>query len=186
MASTDLRPVLSVSDGMRDRIRGFIVKFAADSRMCELSEVEKDPRIADDLDGDSISLLALCLGLEREVGVRVHFMDELRLFVGSEHYRGTPSPEVESRLTAMFAELGLPIPDFSGVKSVRDLLTVDVMTRLVVRNMKDGEEAADLRRTANNRFRERWGPFATVVRDLQGIAEICTGVWSAITRCWRR
>jgi acyl carrier protein len=186
MTSPTTRPDAPVSTALRNRIRTAIVQAVADLRLCEPSEVEKNPRIADDLEVDSLGLLSVVVALDRATGVRTQALKELDLFFSAEHRSGPPLWDVKHDLTELFAELGLPTPPFAQVTSPKELLTIDVMTGLVVRNMRDGEDAADLRRAEYERFQKRWGPFAEAVRSLLAIAELFALVWSIIKRCWKR
>jgi hypothetical protein len=186
MTSPTTRPDAPVSTDLRNRIQKAIVQVIAESRGCEPSEVEKNPKIADDLEEDSLGLLFLYLRLARPTGVRTQALKELDLFFSAEHRSGPPLRDVKHDLTELFAELGLPPPPFAQVTSPKKLLTIEVMTGLVVRNMKDGEDAADLRRAEHERFQKRWGPFAPAVRELLAIAELLAFVGSTIKRCWKR
>jgi acyl carrier protein len=186
MTSPTTRPDAPVSTDLRNRIRKAIVQVIAESRGCEPSEVEKNPRIADDLDEDSIAFMSVVMVLDQTTGVQFHPMKELNLFFCTERCSAPPFSDVERDLKTLFEELGLPLPCFALVKSPRDLLTIEVLTGLVVRNMKDGEDAADLRRAEHERFQKRWGPFAPAVSSLLGIAELFALVRSTIKRCWKR
>lgn len=179
-----LSPV--VSDDLRGRIRQATERHFQWMRDCPLEEVDTTTRIADDLFDDSLGLLSLVVALDEVAGVRVGPLEELNLFFRREVRGGMPVEDVEKRLKQLFADLGLPVPDFAVVKSPRELLTVDVLTLLIARNLKDDEQTVNLRMAERDRFQKRWGPFATVVRDLLRIAEMFSQIWSGISRCWRR
>lgn len=186
MTSPTAPPAAPVSTDLRNRIRKTIVQIVASSRGCEPSEVETNPKIADDLEEDSLALISVYIVLGKATGVQIHPMDELNLFFWTEHRSGLPFREIENDLITLFTELALPIPQFAQVKSTRDFLTVDVLTGLVVKNMRNNEVEADLRKAEHERFQKRWGAFATVVGELLAIAELFALVWSAIKRCWKR
>jgi len=176
----------SCDPDFREEIRRIIIETMAERRGCQPNEISRTTSIADNLVDDSLGLLGLFVTLDQVAGVRVGPMDEFNLFYWREVRGGMPVEEVEKRLSQLFADLDLSVPDFAVVKSPNELLTVDVLTLLVVRNMKDDEQTAKLRRAEYDRFQKRWGPFATVVRDLMGIAEMFSQIWSGFSRCWRR
>jgi acyl carrier protein len=114
----------------RADVRGTMGRLIVEVACCAEEELATEANFFHDLDAESIDLLDLSFRAEKAFAVKSPLSAWHKTEQWQTDQEGRLTPETTAWITAEFTRMGVPLPDFSQVRVIKDICTVEFLTRL--------------------------------------------------------
>jgi acyl carrier protein len=123
----------------RADVRSTMARLIVEAACCTEEDVAPEANFFHDLEAESIDLLDLSFRAEKAFAVK----SPLSAWHKSEQWKtdqdGRLTAETIAWITAEFTRLGVPLPEFEQVRVIKDICTVEFLTRLFEVAVRDGD-----------------------------------------------
>lgn len=139
-APTTSSPPDTVAEA-RANVRETMARLIVEAACCAEEDLSPQANFFYDLDGESIDLLDLSFRAEKAFAVK----SPLSAWNKSDQWKtdqdGRLTAETIAWITTEFTRLGLPLPEFANVRLIKDICTVEFLTRLIEAAVEDADHA---------------------------------------------